>query len=221
MLGDIGIGFRLDDYEKEKIAELNDFASKRNINIYCVRGNHDDPRFFTGEYDMENIKLVPDYSVINVNGYNVLCIGGGLSIDRTRRKSYINPAMYPSVDYWPDELNVFNKKAIDDIKVDINIVASHTAPSFCFPNSKDSIIVALFIGMDTNLSDDMKKERVTMTETYEYLKSKNHSLNFWFYGHFHMNISSKYDDTKFTCVDINTIIEPDEIFNQNNNINNK
>ena len=37
---------------------------------FVVRGNHDNPAYFTGEFDTDNLKLLPDYTVVNVNGIN-------------------------------------------------------------------------------------------------------------------------------------------------------
>jgi metallophosphoesterase superfamily enzyme len=48
-VGDFGIGYNL-KYEKEKLRELNLLLEERYSELYVIRGNHDDPSFFTENF---------------------------------------------------------------------------------------------------------------------------------------------------------------------------
>lgn len=78
--GDVGIGFEsLNHYTLNVIPKLNK-ALKINNNIFLwIRGNHDNPKYFSEQLiNFECVKCIPDYSIINVVGKNVLCVGGGM-----------------------------------------------------------------------------------------------------------------------------------------------
>ena len=58
-----------------------------------VRGNHDNPNLYVSDSPLNksNITVIEDYTLVNTFDKNVLCIGGAISIDRSRRtegKSY-------------------------------------------------------------------------------------------------------------------------------------
>ena len=58
--GDFGVGFgynnpREEKKEHKKLSILNDFLNKRNIFLYVVRGNHDNPIFYDGNHNFSNI----------------------------------------------------------------------------------------------------------------------------------------------------------------------
>lgn len=160
--GDIGAGFRgfeekfnFDENWEMKVVECID---KNKNNIYCIRGNHDDPGWFLNQplkkvlrlkglkYDKcpSNIFMCADYHILYLDKANVICVGGGFSSDLNWRKEYQtddNPL------YWEGEMPEFN---IGDrmylrerlmAMLDVNprkpiIVASHSAPSFCTPYEK-------------------------------------------------------------------------------------
>ena len=109
---------------------------KANNWVVFIRGNHDDPSYFSAErISYKRWRCVPDYSIIKVCGHNVLCIGGATSIDRYDRKE-VNARLHErghleTAVWWPDEAPVYDKDAIDFIPVEypIDIVITHTAPS--------------------------------------------------------------------------------------------
>ena len=80
--------------------------SKANNWIVMVRGNHDDPSYFNKEkIKHERCRTIPDYSIIQACGHNILCIGGAVSIDRNYRKKH--DAKYHlsgTASYWADEM---------------------------------------------------------------------------------------------------------------------
>ena len=84
-VGDFGIGFTNRDNDIETLKNLNDFLMGQNITMLAIRGNHDNPDFFKGDIEFTNLKLLPDYTTLNLEGNNFLFIGGAISVDRTAR----------------------------------------------------------------------------------------------------------------------------------------
>ena len=77
-----------DNYYTTLYNRLAGRLCKANNWVVFVRGNHDDPSYFNEEkVNYERFRCVPDYSVINVCGRNVLCVGGAVSIDRKYRRT--------------------------------------------------------------------------------------------------------------------------------------
>ncbi|MEE0236908.1 MAG: metallophosphoesterase [Bacteroidales bacterium] len=81
--GDCGFGFERPNHYINLYNGLADRLKKANNWIVFVRGNHDDPSYFQEEkICYERFRCVPDYSVIQACGLDILCVGGGVSIDR-------------------------------------------------------------------------------------------------------------------------------------------
>lgn len=76
------------------------------------RGNHDDPAYFQEErVHHERFRCIPDYSVIQACGHNILCVGGAVSIDRDYRKKHDSRNSRSGVaSYWTDEMPVYDKE---------------------------------------------------------------------------------------------------------------
>ena len=181
-LGDFGIGFNSEEYNKAELKRLNTKLKKKNNQLVVIHGNHDDKSYFNNLYSKSysNIHLVSDYTIINVSfqkdvpdDINILCIGGGLSIDRTKRKEW--KLRNPNKNfYWEDEMPVYDESKLDEINQEypnnIDVVASHTAPSFVFPYTKDG--VASWMDVDPQLKDDLDLERNTMDKIFNKIKDK-------------------------------------------------
>jgi len=209
VVGDFGVGF--DDVIKEdrRMNHFNNRLKKYNSAVFVVRGNHDDPNYFNGELDInkKHVKFVNDYDVLEINGWNILCVGGATSIDRTNRKRYI---LGKGRDWWKDEIFVYDENKANNLK-DIDFVVTHTAPHFAYPYVK--IGLDYWINRDIHLFGDLEKERSEVTKLYEHLIINGNKILRWYYGHFHMSKTFPYDDTIFTCLDIN---ETKELFPLNN-----
>ena len=82
-VGDFGAGFRKDFLDD--MLYLNDVLNEYNVTLYVIRGNHDDPKFFNGNHNWGNLKLLKDYTVLDLEGKKILLIGGAISIDRGNR----------------------------------------------------------------------------------------------------------------------------------------
>ena len=205
--GDCGFGFNRPDYYEDIYMKLSSRLAKANNWLVFVRGNHDNPAYFDGQQvNYKRWKAVPDYSVIKVCGHTILCVGGAISIDRTWRM-YENRIetgegkLTPFV-YWPDEAPVYDQAMLEAISRDhaVDVVITHTAPSFCERLRRANI--QDWLVKDEDLLDDIKHERKAMDNIYTFLKENCHPLHYWFYGHFHESWHSEIEGVRYNMLDI-------------------
>lgn len=196
-VGDIGMGFHKPNYYKTEFTRMSKALKKNNNMCFFVRGNHDDPEYFNGKHKdslniFENIKLVSDYELINTELGNILFIGGGTSIDRTKR--IVNET------YWENEKCIFDEEKINSFKdiTNIDYVITHTAPSFCYPQTKDGI--KYWILKDSKLDEDLNEERQTMDKIFKLLE-ENNVIKYWAYGHFHCFLKQRCHGVNFVVCD--------------------
>ncbi len=207
-VGDFGIGFTNRDNDIETLKNLNDFLMGQNITMLAIRGNHDNPDFFNGDYDLSNLKLLPDYTTMNVDDYNFLFIGGAISVDRTDRIKENNTNMkYGSRKrcYWEGEDIEYNPQITKNLK-GIDIVVTHTAPDWCWPNNKLGFgkFVEDWAKYDKNLIEDLRFERNQMTNIFLDLY-ENNQIKKHFYGHFHKSKLETHNGIDHHLLDINEI----------------
>ena len=210
-VGDFGVGFI--DYNKDihSLLELNKFLKTKNCHLYVIRGNHDNPIFFNGEHNYSNLHLMPDYSIIEINGDKVLMAGGAISVDREGRIAQMREYAAFGItkeSYWEDEGFILKEDMLKDIK-DIKYVITHSSPKFVFPindqsNGVDSHgpFVQRFAWHDNKLKDDLNKERNDITRMWEILQ-ENNDIHSWFYGHFHTSEKDFIHGTNFILLNIN------------------
>ena len=202
--GDCGFGFERPNRYINLYNALAGRLKKANNWIVFIRGNHDDPSYFQEEkICYERFRCVPDYSVIQACGLDILCVGGGVSIDRLARQR--EDARYirkETASYWADEMPVFDEAKIEEISdyCLIDTVVTHTAPSFCPILDKNGL--RSWAAYDPQLLVDCDMERITMDRIYQTLKKNGHPVNKWYYGHFHQKWTWKYEDTDFKMLDI-------------------
>jgi len=200
-VGDFGIGFDNEFKENKRMKYLNGRMKSLNSDLYVIRGNHDNPKYFDGNYNLSNLFLLKDYSEIDINGWNILGVGGAISVDRTERKGFWDKKK--THDYWENESLVFDEDKLNKFRF-VDIVVTHSAPNFCYPLSKGGI--ETWILKDKELSNDVLVERHQLSLMYEILSKNNKIIN-WYSGHFHQNNISYNGNTKFTSIDINTLVE--------------
>ena len=202
--GDCGFGFEKPGYYEQVFNRNSSRLSKSNNWIVMMRGNHDDPSYFSEEkISHHRFRTVHDYSVIQACGHNILCVGGAVSIDRTYRIDNDSRHSASGVaSYWEDEKPMFDEKSLNNIgqSFKIDTVITHTSPSFCELISKSGL--SEWAERDSTLLADCDNERRTMDHIFEYLKANNHPLEHWFYGHFHQGWSSSIDSVLFSMLDI-------------------
>jgi len=222
-VGDFGVGF-LSSPEMEllKLEKLNNFLVERECELFVIRGNHDDPSYFNGDIELNysNLHLVPDYTVVKMNGKNILMVGGAISIDRMPRiDGNARSAEYGLTrrTYWEDERFTLDEEKLVDM-TDIVYVITHSSPAFTKPyNSTANIfmshgpMVERYAESDDKLKDDLNKERSDITKMYEILKQSN-NIKKWYYGHFHDSYAEYHDETDFILLNIDEIKEIDYFY---------
>jgi predicted phosphodiesterase len=209
-VGDFGIGFTSEYNDKLMLENFNETLQKQNITMYAFRGNHDNPQCFKGDWKWSNLHLIPDYTVLELEGNKILCIGGALSIDRKPRiAENMSNARYGSEKrkYWYDEEVVFNEDILNNIK-GVNILLTHTAPNFCVPLNKIGFgdLVDHFAQNDPNLYKELTDERNLMTKIFNTL-SENNQIDYHFYGHFHRSYVEKIGNCTHRILGINEFYE--------------
>lgn len=204
-VGDFGVGFRKIEDEYILLNPINQWLYDNNNILYVIRGNHDKPEYFENcPFDYSNIKFLKDFSIINVDGKNILTLGGAISIDRVTRKNGIN--------YWKDEEIPFiipdiKEIAKNDIKIDI--VCTHNCPTFAWP-TEYSDIVKHFISIDKTLDTDLTNERKRLNLFHLKISEYNgYSPKLWVYGHMHKTIQTIVNETNFQCCGIDYFFEYD------------
>ena len=143
--GDCGFGSeKKESYEnmvKQNVKRMNE----ANNWIVFIRGNHDNPAYFDGyTFKYKRFIAIPDYTILQARSHTVLCVGGGISIDRQYRlqaweKKQVRSVSESSTDklarnvYWSTEAPVFDKEKMVTIsaKYTVDAAITHTAPSFC------------------------------------------------------------------------------------------
>lgn len=190
LCGDVGLGFS-PNLENMKISFLNKLCEKTNNYIIAIRGNHDNPEFFKGIYN-KRFKAVEDYSVVQFKDKNILCIGGGTSIDRIYRKDN-------KWGYWEDE-KIIELTNFEEIPY-CQIIASHCAPTCAYPYGIGKLVMEFCDGDDT-LLEELLEERNYLQTCYEEM-SKKGLVEDWYYGHYHSTMDTTVDNTRFHLLGIN------------------
>ena len=202
--GDCGFGFEKPLYYDSVIKRCAQRLNKAGNWVVMVRGNHDDPSYFREErIHHKRFRCVPDYSVIQACGHNILCIGGAVSIDRENRKKRDSRCAVAGVaSYWTDEEPVYDEAALSAVvrAIRIDTVVTHTAPSFCELISKSGL--AEWAALDADIPSDCAKERETMDRILSFLRAAEQPLSRWYYGHFHQSWSSEIEGILFSMLDI-------------------
>lgn len=188
-VGDFGLGFRSLNDDMTLIKKINNFLLKSSNHLYVIRGNHDDPSFFDGSIKRSNIHLLPDYSVISLEERTILLVGGAISIDRKIRRL--------GIDFWNEEPFVLDQIKLDSI-ISLNnpeIIVTHTAPSFVFPQSYGEIVFA-YAKKDPVLLNELENERKLVDNFYKTL-TKEKKPKDWYYGHFHQSHRERIQNIDF------------------------
>lgn len=187
-VGDIGIGFKSPDKQKREFDLLNNRFQKRNIMFKGIRGNHDDPSYFLGQYNFSHFELLPDYSYRIFNGEKFLFVGGAVSVDRRLR--------VPNMSWWENEEFVLRPELVE--KVDVLI--THSAPNWIGPSDKAGI--SGWCEKDPTLWDECVKEREKHNELIKLCCPTKH-----YCGHFHVSAFTSVNGCDSRILNILEIIE--------------
>lgn len=196
-VGDFGIGFKHKLKEQHKLEKLSQVLTDSNNELYVIRGNHDDPRYFTGVKDRERPKviLLQDYSTLRFQNTVIQTIGGAISIDRSTREIDRSYWLDEEVRFYPDRVQ----------KVDV--LVTHSAPGV-FPLTKGDANPAVkhFISLEArqggSLDQDIKQEQKIIQELSDLSQCRVH-----YFGHFHKALTHFEAGRKYVCLDINEFKE--------------
>jgi hypothetical protein len=197
-VGDFGLGFRPRAEDAAWLRKLDAQLGAAQMRLLAIRGNHDDPGLFGSPWiDLAHIELLADYTVRSINGVGVLFVGGAISIDRC----YRGPGSY-----WPDEGFRLDPAAIAAIRTPIQILITHTAPSWAEPSVIEPALRHLFRN-DPTLEDELEREREQVAALYAQLRAAGHPIRQWVYGHFHQRWQGEHNGTWLRLLDVNEIVD--------------
>lgn len=196
-VGDFGMIGKLHEEEKS-LDYYNPILAGRGVHAYVIRGNHDNPMYWDGRYEgrWSNITLVPDYTVLALEGRKILCIGGAISVDRSQ--------LIEGRNWWKEEEFDYNEEglmAVLNSHDRIDVVVTHTCPEFCKPRSgSHSDLIDHHSIFDKHLKLELAAERQLMSRAYELIKP--HGLTEWYYGHYHFNWDETIEHVRFRLLGI-------------------
>lgn len=182
-VGDVGIGF---SGVLDKCKSLGMMLHDMGKIAFFIRGNHDDPAYFDGR-SYGNLHLVPDYSRIKTDTGSILCVGGGISLDRTARTA--------GAGYWPGERFRFDPTMIGDDP--ITHVVTHTANLAWTGLQRKTYFVDSWCKVDSTLREDIDEESNNMAFFHREIYDRGHRPLKWFYGHFHQSKIIELQGTTF------------------------
>jgi hypothetical protein len=218
LCGDFGVGFRYNNpvnekKEKRRLQEFNLFLKKRNIFLYVIRGNHDNPALFDGNHNFTNIIFMQDYDIVEVGEFTYLGIGGATTVDRKPNHNFKDlmgrnyPGRTENVDWWPgDEKIVYDEGRLNNI-AGVDVVLTHTCPDFVYPPVLGGTVYK-WCECDPDLKNELIAERELVTKIYNKLNELN-VIKAWFYAHFHQTHWQIHNNTKFQLLDIGEFHEID------------
>ena len=211
-VGDFGVGFSTFERELEILKNINKTLETNNVFVWAIRGNHDDPEYFENDpFNLTNIKLVKDYSVLEIANRRILCIGGAVSVDRMVSKT--------QAQLDGDNTRIIGQRWIlgeefkydDSLLVDlrgIDTIVTHTVPDYCTPDNSMGFgpFVDHFIMEDPELKLDLLEERRNMTLAFQTVKMHN-DIVLHLYGHFHRSDELNIMGTKHRLLDVGELWE--------------
>lgn len=194
-VGDFGLGFMKQENEKAQLNLLNKRLTDANNEMYVIRGNHDNPAYFNNDSGYSNIEFLKDYSVIKIEGLNILLAGGAISIDRKSRRL--------GSTYWVEEEFVYKEslveKAIEGLKK-VDIVVTHNSPAEFYPQDIDKNVLA-WSRRDIHLLSELPKERYRHSMLLNFLVARNLRPRYWYYGHFHLSYFERFENIDYRILD--------------------
>ncbi len=222
-VGDFGVGFKTLIKEKRELEMYHTKLVKNNVTVWAIRGNHDfKPYFDNDPFELSNIKLIPDYTVLELCGKRILCVGGAVSVDRLPRMSskqgdiFEKAGSWEGFEYtgkeswWNDEVFVLDVEKVGSMK-EIDIVVTHTAPGYCPPDNSVNFgnIVESFAHYDKRLKTDLMYERQQMSELFHLLRLNGNYPTKHYYGHFHFNDKTVFEGCEHRVLGVGELWEED------------
>lgn len=194
LAGDIGFGFNKRNYYDHLYNKIKGKLEKNNITLYAIRGNHDDPAYFSSTIlDYPRLKLVKDYDILDLCGYRILCIGGAVSTDREWRVS--KNLGYEKIGssrrlWWENEGIVQDMSLLPGFLPDV--IISHEAP-ICF----QPVIVRESEDLPVSDWEKILESRKYLEKVLVEMRPK-----YWFHGHYHKSSCGTWGRTLYRGLEI-------------------
>lgn len=206
VLGDFGVGFDNTMTHNYKWSEKK-LEDSGNM-IYTLRGNHDDPLYFTDEskYSYPRLIFMEDYKLYTLGDDRVILpIGGANSIDIEDRLK--NNQKWASMGsdrrcWWEDE----DVKRVDPetLPLKVDIILSHESPLVFDPIPSRPDICPVY-----------QYEKILSTRKYLSTIIDKTNTDNWFFGHYHTHLSGTYGKVLWRCLDIMEFYQAPEKKNNN------
>ena len=214
--GGFGFGTKEDSFFEGILTKINELLEKNDSNLVFVRGCNDNPSYFTKNNHMfdhlKNIILAEDYSIVKLDRFDCLCVGGSLPIDRQWR---IEQGKRLGRDLFFEGCNTtFNQELIDEAVNNNNIavIISSDAPTFLPPyvdNSRNS----KWVEGDKDIIRDMTEQRLVMDHIYGEVTKLNKKPYVWCYysanedGNTINNTRYTSSSSPYSMYDVNNVCE--------------
>jgi predicted phosphodiesterase len=200
-VGDFGLGFKRKENEIDQLTVLNKRLKDVNNEMFVIRGNHDDPTYFTSDRSYSNILFLEDYTLLNVEGKNILLVGGAISIDRSWR--VLNNS------YWLEEVFLYDNLKLENALRNcdrVDVVVTHNAPAEFYPIGIGALVYD-FTDKDSKLIEDVKNERKDHSLLMYSLIEKGLKPKHWYYGHFHTSHFETFEDINYRTLNCSEFFE--------------
>lgn len=196
VVGDIGVGFGGPNSFDVLVGSVFNSMERKNIRVFCIRGNHDNPEFFDGRIIRDRVTLLKDHIPFTLHDLLIYPIGGAPSHDKDwRLKKNAKQERYGSSKriWWPGECIVAHT---EKLPVKIDIMLSHDSPTFFEPPLiRDN-------DMSWETYNQIKEGRQYLSSLFDLSTIKS-----WFFGHYHQSMSGVYGGCLWRC------LEPLELYN--------
>lgn len=193
-IGDGGWGFGKEpfalDNAKSWADRIDKLCCELDIRIFHNIGNHDNPEVWNLNSINNSIFVKTGEVGEFPNGKKVLFVGGGVSVDRFRRKK--------GEDYWIMEHTPYiNPVPKTDFIFSHDCPDNFNHPTATLPNS-----YGWYVERDVGLIHDCKEQRDNMARIWRESGAKT-----CFYGHFHRSLLETINGVTARCLDINELYE--------------
>lgn len=198
-VGDIGIGFE-DSLEPSCLYHVNGVAAVRDISIWMIRGNHDNPYNFREDQpiwnnDLSNIKLMADVDSLELEGNHIVFVGGAISVDRSHE------GRIDGLSWWADE--PVHESAPSRVYHIIeqfgpaDLLITHAGPITTLPvlDEFDPNIYH-YSAEDPELLAEINKERLMLSDCVQFSRAP-----MVVYGHYHVPLEYHNSGVDYRCVE--------------------
>ena len=191
-VGDFGIGFREYLADMDSLDTLNTKLIEHNTTMYVVRGNHDDPTWFNGEFVFSNLVFLKDHTVLEFQRMGqdkrtkIYCNGGSISIDRSNRTE--------GRSYWKEEgFKELTPEQLNEIPTDLDCIVTHNRPLGLHPTVYNSSVLRWCL-RDDQLDNDLKEEQLSLKRMFDSIKERNDPRNniVHYFGHYHWSHKERF-----------------------------